>query len=239
MSFAGVVLHPNRFTACRRTADGAESFETLTLSAADRKRFCLSPDADAELAIEATGNSAWFPESVLGWAGRVVVANPSQRKVIRTSVKKTDRNDIAAPALSPCRDMPPVARARTQDQSELASLTQTRDVLLKRCTRLLNKINALHVRKRLKPKKESIGSKRGLAPCFGIVPRVRQSIETDHRGRITKQGKRLGRIAQTQCTLSAIRYSPYLKGCRNRIRQRRALGKAIICDTLKKRLDVQ
>jgi len=65
MSFIGVDLHQNSFTICRREADGSESFETLTLSAADMERFCLSLDADDELAIEATGNSAWFRDQLL------------------------------------------------------------------------------------------------------------------------------------------------------------------------------
>ncbi|API58031.1 hypothetical protein BSL82_18830 (plasmid) [Tardibacter chloracetimidivorans] len=313
MSFIGVDLHQNSITVCRREPDGAQSFETLTLSAADMERFCLSLDADDEVAIEATGNSAWFRDQVLPCVGRVVVVNPSQFKVIRKSVKKTDRNDAAALALFLSKDMLPETRARTQDQSELASLTHTRDVLVKQRTRLLNKIHALHVRKGLKLKKESLGSKRGLAAIdldlfsrcevieievlreqalslsaslahldreiegvaatfdgyegltsikgvgprsaavlltaignvhdfasadklaayFGIVPRVRQSNETDHRGRITKQGNRLARTTLVQCTLSAIRYSPYLKGYHNRIRERRGFGKAIIATARK------
>jgi len=180
MSFIGVDLHQNSFTVCRREADGAESFETLTLSAADMERFCLTLDADDELAIEATGNSAWFRDQVLACVGRVVVVNPSQFKVIRTSVKKTDRNDAAALALFLAKDMLPETRAKTQSESELASLTQTRDLLVKQRTRLLNKIHALHVRKGLKLKKESLGSKRGLAAidlglfsaCEGIEIKV-------------------------------------------------------------------
>lgn len=180
MSFIGVDLHQNSFTVCRREADGAERFETLTLSAADLERFCLTLDADDELAIEATGNSAWFRDQVLACVGRVVVVNPSQFKVIRTSVKKTDRNDAAALALFLAKDMLPETRAKTQSESELASLTQTRDLLVKQRTRLLNKIHALHVRKGLKLKKESLGSKRGLAAidlglfsaCEGIEIKV-------------------------------------------------------------------
>jgi len=163
MSFIGVDLHQNSFTVCRRKTDGAESFETLTLSAADLERFCLSLDADDELAVEATGNSAWFRDCVLPCVGRVVVVNPSQFKVIRKSVKKTDRNDAAALALFLAKDMLPETRARTQGENELASLTQTRDLLVKQRTRLLNKIHALHVRKGLKLRKESLGSKRALA----------------------------------------------------------------------------
>ena len=49
-----------------------------------------------------------------------------------------------------------------------------------------------------------------LAAYFGIVPRVRNSNETERRGRITKQGCKLGRTALVQCALIAARYSPYL-----------------------------
>lgn len=308
MSFIGVDLHTNSFTLCRREADGAESFETLTLLPADMERFCLSLDADDEVAVEATGNSAWFRDQILPCVGRVAVVNPSQFAVIRKSVKKTDRNDARALALFLAKDMLPETRAKSQAEAELASLTQTRDLLVKQRTRLLNKIHALHVRKGLKLKKESLGSKRGLAALdltlfsacegveiavlreqalslsaslarldreiediastfegyegltsikgvgsrsaavllstignvhdfasadklaayFGIVPRVSQSNETDHRGRITKRGNRLARTTLVQCSLIAMRYSPYLKACYERIRGRRGTGKAII-----------
>jgi transposase len=313
MSFIGVDLHQNSFTVCRRTSDGAEAFETFTLLAADVERFCLTLDADDELAIEATGNSAWFRDAVLACVGRVVVVNPAQFKVIRKSVKKTDRNDAAALALFLAKDMLPETRAKSQGESELASLTQTRDLLVKQRTRLLNKIHALHVRKGLKLRKESLGSKRGLAAIdmglfsaceaveievlraqalsltaslarldreieglasafegyegivsikgigarsaavllstignvhdfesadklaayFGMVPRVSQSNETDHRGRITKRGNKLARTTLVQCSLVAMRYSPYLKNFHDRIRHRRGTGKAIIATARK------
>lgn len=313
MAFIGIDLHQNSITVCRREAGGTQTFETLTLSSVDMERLCQSLDADDEVAIEATGNSAWFRDQVLPCVGRVVVVNPSQFKVIRKSVKKTDRNDAAALALFLSNDMLPETRAKTQAESELASLTHTRDVLVHQRTRLLNKIHALHVRKGLKLKKESLGSKRGLAAIdlalfsaceiveievlreqalslsaslarldreieaiastfegyegltsikgvgprsaavllsaignvhdfasadklaayFGIVPRVSQSNETDHRGRITKRGNRLARATLVQCTLSAIRYSPYLKGYHTRLRERRGFGKAIIATARK------
>lgn len=313
MSYLGVDLHQNSITICRREADGAESFETLTLSTDDLARFCLSLDADDEIAIEATGNSAWFRDQVLPCVGRVVVVNPAQFKVIRKSVKKTDRNDAAALALFLAKDMLPETRCKTQGEAELASLTQTRDLLVKQRTRLLNKLHALHVRKGIKLRKESLGSKRGLsaidlglfsaceaveievlreqalsltaslarldreieaiastfvgyqgltsikgigprsaavflstignvgefasadklAAYFGMVPRVSQSNETDHRGRITKRGNKLARTTLVQCTLIATRYSPYLKTYYDRIRQRRGSDKAIIATARK------
>lgn len=313
MSYIGVDLHQNSITVCRREADGTEAFETLTLSPGDMDRFCGSLDADDEVAIEATGNSAWFRDQILPCVGRVVVVNPSQFKVIRKSVKKTDKNDAAALALFLEKDMLPETRVKTSAETELASLAHTRDLLVKQRTRLLNKIHALHVGKGLKLKKESLGSKRGLAaidmalfsPCeqveitvlretalsltaslkqldteiekhasaltgyegivsikgvgprsaavllaaignvhdfesadklaayFGMVPRVAQSNETDHRGRITKRGNKLARTTLVQCSLVATRYSPYLKNFHERIRQRRGTGKAIIATARK------
>ncbi len=67
-----------------------------------------------------------------------------------------------------------------------------------------------------------------LASYFGIVPRVRNSNETVHHGRITKQGSRMGRTTLVQCTLVAIRYSPYLRKFYQAVKERRGAGKAII-----------
>ncbi|MBA3356465.1 MAG: IS110 family transposase [Pyrinomonadaceae bacterium] len=72
-----------------------------------------------------------------------------------------------------------------------------------------------------------------LASYFGIVPVVGQSNETEHRGRITKGGSKLGRTTLVQCTLSALRYSSYLKKFYERIKARRGAGKAIIATARK------
>lgn len=313
MAFIGVDLHQNSFTVCRREADGSESFATWTLAPKDLQRFCLTLDADDELAVEAIGNSAWFRDEVVSCVGRVVVVNPRQFRVIRTSVKKTDRNDARALALFLSKDMLPETRAKTQAESELGSLVHTRDLLVKQRTRLLNKIHALHNRHGIKLKKEGLSSRKQLmalggepftplerieleivrdqalsltqaivkidaeiegaartidgfegltsikgvgprsaavflatlgnmgdfanadklAAYVGIVPRVSQSNETDNRGRITKRGNRLVRATLVQCTLIAIRYSPYLKGFYSRIKERRGAGKAIIATARK------
>ena len=67
-----------------------------------------------------------------------------------------------------------------------------------------------------------------LAAYFGIVPRVSNSNETEHSGRITKRGNKLGRTALVQCALIAMRYSPYLANYYARIKATRGTGKAII-----------
>ncbi len=134
--FIGVDLHTNSFTICRREADGSEAFATFRLSASDLERFCLSLDADDELAVEATGNTAWFCDEVRPCVrpcvGRIVVVNPRQFTVIRKSVKKTDRNDARALAFFLSKDMLPETRLKSTAEAELSSVVQTRDVLVKR-----------------------------------------------------------------------------------------------------------
>jgi transposase len=282
----------NSITVCRREEDASETFASYTLSPDDLEAFCLTLDADDHIAFEATGNSAWFRDQVVSCVGRVVVVNPAQFKVIRSSVKKTVRNDAAALALFLSKDMLPETRGKTQAEAELAYLAHTRDLLVKQRTRLLNKLHALFNRHGIKLKRESLGSKRALeavdlggcsaceaielavlrdqalvltaaltkldrdiegivknfdgyeqltsikgadklAAYFGIVPRVRQSNDTETHGQITKRGNALVRTTLVQCTLIALRYSPYLKNFYARIRERRGHGKAIIATARK------
>ncbi len=76
-----------------------------------------------------------------------------------------------------------------------------------------------------------------LAAYFGIVPRVSNSNETNHQGRITKQGSKLGRTTLVQCTLIAIRYSNYLRAFYEKLKAKKGSGKAIIA-TAKKLLGI-
>ncbi len=72
-----------------------------------------------------------------------------------------------------------------------------------------------------------------LASYFGVVPRVANSNETVHHGRITKRGSKLGRTTLVQCTLVAVRYSPYLKNFYERLKTKKGAGKAIIATARK------
>ena len=72
-----------------------------------------------------------------------------------------------------------------------------------------------------------------LASYFGIVPRVYVSNETNHYGRITKMGNKIGRTALVQATLIAIKYSPYLRNFYFRLKGKKGSGKAIIATARK------
>jgi len=76
-------------------------------------------------------------------------------------------------------------------------------------------------------------SEKKLAAYFGIVPRVSNSNETKWQGRITKRGSKLGRTTLVQCTLIAIKYSPYLRSFYERIKAKKGSGKAIIATSKK------
>lgn len=60
------------------------------------------------------------------------------------------------------------------------------------------------------------------------MPRVNNSNETERSGRITKRGNNLVRTTLVQCSLIAVRYSPYLKTFYERVKDKRGTGKAII-----------
>ena len=72
-----------------------------------------------------------------------------------------------------------------------------------------------------------------LASYFGIVPRVSNSNQTQNHGSITKRGSKLARTVLVQCTLTAKRFSPYLKQYYERIKTRRGSSKAIIATARK------
>lgn len=76
-------------------------------------------------------------------------------------------------------------------------------------------------------------SEKKLHTYFGIVPRVNNSNEKIRQGQITKQGSKLGRTTLVQCTLIAIRYSPYLNAFYQRLKQKKGSGKAIIATSRK------
>lgn len=71
-------------------------------------------------------------------------------------------------------------------------------------------------------------SSKQLAAYFGIVPRVSDSNETVHHGRITKLGSKIARTTLVQCALIAKRYNPYLCKFHEGIKYRRGGAKANI-----------
>ncbi len=314
MRYIGIDLHKNSFHVCYLEGED-KRFAQYRIEDLDKFRAGLKKED--HIAVESTGNARYFVNQIKEKVGRVIVVNPRQFKVISNSVKKTDKRDSEHLALFLSRDMLPEVRMKGEQQSQIKSLANTRDKLVKLRTALKNKIHnilnahgivsareafssnksleaitdypvnelarleleviAAQIRslnegiKKLDKQIEDagkdldgfenitsikgIGKKSGtillsiigdindfsdagkLASFFGIVPRVNNSNETVHQGRITKQGSKLGRTTLVQCTLIAIRYSEYLRSFYERLKARKGSGKAIIA-TSRKLLDI-
>lgn len=310
MRFIGVDLHKSMFLVCILEND-TTNFHRYKIDEIDKFVETLSPED--HLSIEATGNTNYFVSKIQDKLDKVVVVNPSQFKMISRSMKKTDKQDAELLAFYLQKDMLPEVRMTKEQQSQLKSMSSTRDKLVKARSVLKNKIHNIlnyhgiqskkedyssnkklnqvlsyklneatmfelgiivdeikHLNeniKKLEDKMTSLGSKlkgfenitsikgigsksatillsiignindfqdeKKLAAYMGMVPRVSQSNDTIHHGRITKQGSKLGRTTLVQCTLIAKKYSPYLKDFYERIKKKRGSGKAIIATARK------
>lgn len=311
MRYLGVDLHTNSFTVCYLTGNRNRLKTYRLKELLQFKRGLRESDI---LAVEATGNTRYFVESVLPSISGVSIVNPKQFSIIRKSVKKTDKNDAKSLAYFLSKDMLPEVRMKSKKQAQISSLVGTRDKLVKLRTSLFNKIHNIFNSYGINIKKESLSTRKGLdsvlgyclddtvelelsvitdqirglnegvkkldkeieqqgknnfkghenltsikgigdkaatillsvigdvndfktehklAAYFGIVPRVSQSNDHVHYGRITKWGSKIGRTTLVQCTLIAIRYSPYLRKFYDRIKSRKGSGKAIIATARK------
>jgi transposase len=304
--YFGIDLHRNQFSCCVRLDNGRSYFSEWALE--QLPRFVKKLRPTDEVAVEVTGNTRLFYDAVAPHVARVVVVDTNQFRVISRSVKKTDERDAALLALYLSKGLLPEVRMKDKQHGQLASLTQTRDTLVKLRTALKNKVNNILSARGINLAKEALSSEKKLAEVltlpfdeivrielrvivdqirslnqsiaelektiaeegsklegykslssikgigkitgaillsvigdvndfpdesrlasyFGIVPRVSNSNQTEHSGRIHKRGTKLGRTALVQSALIAANYSPYLKNFYERVKARRGTGKAII-----------
>jgi transposase len=155
--YIGIDLHRNRFTCCLRLENERTYVTEWELE--DLGKFVKKLRPGDEIAVEITGNTRLFYDAVVGHVARVVVVNTNQFKVIRQSVKKTDPHDARALALYLSKNMLPEVRMK---HGQLASLTQTRDTLVKLRTALKNKVNNILSARGLNLAKEALGSEKAL-----------------------------------------------------------------------------
>ena len=99
---------------------------------------------------------------------RVVAVDPNQFRVISHSVKKTDPNDARNLALYLEKDLLPEVRMKDKTQAQLASLTQTRDTLVKLRTALKNKVNNILSAHGINLEKEALSSEKKLREILAM-----------------------------------------------------------------------
>src|SRR5437667_2581205 len=156
----GIDLHRRRFTCCIRLENGRNYLSEWSLE--QLTRFTQKLRRTDEVAVEVTGNTRLFYEAVAPFVARVVVVDPHQFRVISHSVKKTDPHDARNLALYLAKGLLPEVRMKEKEQAEVASLTQTRDRLVKLRTALKNKVNNLLSARGIELDKESLSSEKGL-----------------------------------------------------------------------------
>jgi transposase len=193
MNYLGVDLHSNSFTVCYRSSQGKERLATYDIRNIARFRKTLRKDD--ELAVEATGNTAWFAEQIGDRVSRVVVVDPHQFKVIRKSVKKTDKHDAKTLAFFLSKDMLPESRIRSKQNAQLHSLAGTRDKLVKQRTALINKIHNVLNGHGIKYKKETLSTEKHLQQVLSfnwdVIVRVELEVLAEQIRSLSKSIKRL------------------------------------------------
>src|SRR5580698_8413468 len=135
----------------------------------DMPKFAEKLRATDEVAVEMSGNTRLFHDQVRPLGDRVVAVNPTQFHVITHSVKKTDPNDARNLALYLAKDLLPEVRMKDKTQAQIASLTQTRDTMVKLRTALKNKANNICSAQGVNLNRESLSSEKGLR-AVGQMP---------------------------------------------------------------------
>jgi len=88
-----------------------------------------------QVAVEITSNTRLFHDAVAPQVARVVVVDTNRFRVISQSVKKTDPHDARLLSLYLSKGLLPEVRMTDKERAQLASLTQTRDTLVKNAAR--------------------------------------------------------------------------------------------------------
>lgn len=164
--YVGVDLHRNQFTVCVLAENGREYLSEYRLEQLPRFVSKLRPTD--EVAVEVTGNTRLFYDAVAPHVAKVVVVNPTEFKVIRDSVKKTDPHDARALAWYLSKGMLPEVRMKDKLHAQLASLTQTRDTLVKQRTALKNKVNNILSAHGINLRKEALTGDAALEKVLGM-----------------------------------------------------------------------
>lgn len=164
--YVGIDLHRNQFTCCMRLENGRTYVSEWKLE--HLSRFVKKLRPSDELAVEITGNTRLFRNAVTAHVARVAVVDTNQFRVISQSVKKTDPNDARLLALYLSKGLLPEVRMKDQQHGQIASLTQTRDTLVKLRTALKNKVNNILSARGINLRKEALSSEKKLNEVLAL-----------------------------------------------------------------------
>lgn len=167
-TYAGVDLHKRQFTVCFMDKSERTKLCVYGVHETGFKEFQKAVHPGMEVAVEATGNAAYFYDRVAPYVKCVRVVNPSQFKVISTSVKKTDKEDAVTLAKYLKREMLPEVRMKSQEERALQSVIHTRDKLVKMRTMCKNRVHSLLNAHGVDTSREMFSSEKGLEKALGV-----------------------------------------------------------------------
>jgi len=173
----GVDLHKNQFTVCYLNKSGENNLQVFKVAAASIEAFKNTLSKNDEVAVESTGNTAYFVRQIESCVKVIRVINPAQFKVISSSVKKTDEHDAIIIARYLSKGLVPEVRMRSKEESQITSLISTRDKLVKLRTVLKNKIHSILNANGIVTKREIFGSEKGLEKVLAMDLEVSYQFE--------------------------------------------------------------
>jgi transposase len=191
--------------------------------------FARSLTHDDHVVIEATGNAAAVAEALRPHAGRVVIANPQQVRLIAHAKIKTDRVDASVLARLYASGYLPEVWERDLARDALA------DERAKQLMTILgiHMVVAVGIMAAIGPI-ERFASPQQLVSYFGLNPSIHQSGNGPvHRGRITKRGRGHARGMLVEAAWVAARVPGPLRAFFLRIRARRGQHVAAVASARK------
>ena len=158
----GVDLHKSCFTVCYLEQDGKRHLAEFKVKPKEIEAFKKTLSKKDKLAVESTGNTAYFVREIENRVKEVKIINPTQFKIISHSVKKTDEHDAVTIARYLSKDLIPEVRMRSREEFRLASLINTRDKFVKLRTTLKNKVHNILNENGVVSTTEMFSSEKGL-----------------------------------------------------------------------------
>ncbi len=166
--YVGVDLHKTQFTVyMQREGNEDGYFMKYPTTGQGYEAFFEELRAKREAgeeivaAVESTGNTKYFKNRLEGEGIAVTVINSLRFKVIRQSVKKTDRHDARTIAEFLMRDMLPESRLCGEKSEELRRVIHARSALVKAMVTLKNQVHGILMSQGLESKKGLLNSKKG------------------------------------------------------------------------------
>ena len=164
----GVDLHKSCFTVCYLEQNGKHHLAEFKVKPKEIEAFKKTLSNKDQVAVESTGNTAYFVREIEDRVKEVKIINPTQFKIISHSVKKTDEHDAVTIARYLSKDLIPEVRMRSREESRLASLINTRDKFVKLRTTLKNKVHNILNENGVVSTTEMFSSEKGLNKVLNL-----------------------------------------------------------------------